>query len=362
MNQITIYPNFGQITVDVTREHQLLNGADTKSILLDPLVKYELDLKKKNQGFEEGQNVIVVKDNVEKYGILRNLSNDYVDLEIDNVLCRIRNYSSILQQFEKEEDEIDRIYVESRTSLSYLFNQISWKPVYMIHLKDELASLNLNAIINTSQEIEGEITLIAGDFQYPSRALSKSENTDSSALVSIEKFSDYHIYNLGYLEIDQQFPKSIYLKDNIEVSKFYSHDINSKNIVNTGYSFTAPDFLPSGSAYVYLDSRYIGTFFISETQKDNSVELLIGPTSYLSCISNISIEEDEYRKIHIDTQIFNQNSTEVELTIRYYVGNASVLYSQPEITEIVKDFLEWDLSLDSQENYLFQLDLILSIL
>lgn len=358
MSKFIIYPNFGQVTLKVDKEIKLFNEVDTKSILLEPLVKYDLYLKN-NKGFLEGEKVIVVKNNIEKKGILRTLTNEYVDLEINNILCRIREYSSILQEFEKNEDDENLIVLESPSILTYLFNSISWKPVYTVHLKNDIASLSLNANIDSVEELNGKFTLMTGAFSYP-----KMNSRSLTPEISSEKFNEYHSYELGLLKIEQHKPVQIFSKDEIEVSKYYSHDVNSKNIVNNGYSFVAPEFLPSGNVYVYISedsSRYIGSFYITETLKEEFVELMIGPTTSVSCVSIIQeFDNDESKKVNIETQIFNQNDNEIDLTIRYYIGDSTLLSTTQEITERVNNFLEWDITIDGSQKNTYEIELSIS--
>ena len=144
------------------------------------------------------------------------------------------------------------------------------------------------------------------------------------------------------------------MKDSLEVSKFYIHDVESSNVVENGYSFVSPFFLPAGDVYVYIDSRYIGSFPFTETLEEESVEMMIGPTSSVSCISVIEKTEE---KTKITTKIYNKTNEDIDLTIKYYVGKNAIT-SIPPYTERINDKLEWDLTVDNSQEYLFEVELL----
>ena len=155
-----------------------------------------------------------------------------MSLLIDNILCRIREFSSILQEF-KNEDGKNRIILSEPSTLTYLFYEISWSPVYIINLKNETGSFSLNASIKSKQNLDGEFTLMAGTFNKPVTARASASLQEEQREIPGEKFSEYHSYDLGYLEINMKEQKSIHIfsRDELEVSKFYSHDVGSKNVV-----------------------------------------------------------------------------------------------------------------------------------
>ena len=349
-----IYPTFGSVNVKVEKTVKILDGIDLNSILLNPIVKYSIDLKTDKECFKKGDDVVILKndkehkedkEHIEQRGKLIELTADYVDVEIDNILHRITEYSSILQKKDEKSENI--LHVSSPSFLTYLFNKISWSPVYTINLKENEASLVCNANIFV-KEIEGDITLISGSYSKKS-----------------QKFEECISYPLGNIKIVDSKVIPLFSKEKLEVLKFYTHDVSSCNIVENGYSFEYGSFLPEGNVYVYIDSKYVGIFPLYETQKEDSVELKIGQSREISCYSTIeshSKKEDgkELTLINITTKISNKYDKDVELTVKYFVGETTVNSSSEPYTERINDFLEWDIIVNAFQNYLFETILLIS--
>ena len=347
--KILIYPNFSQVTMTITDKAQLLSQIDTDSILLDPLVNYRLEMgKSMNQqiqpeSFRIGSEVIVTKDGVELKGILKNLTDDKAEIEIDNeVLCRIKNYSSVLQEIN---NSINTITVGDVSNLSYLFHSVGWTPIYTINLAEDIASISCTANIYSYSELTADISLIAGSFSSTVRMNSTSD-----------KYDQFHSYDLGNTTIKDTETVHIFAESGLEVSNFYTHDVSSE-VVNHGYSFISPRFLPEGKVYFYDQSRYIGIFEVKETLESSAVELIIGQTTEVTCLSTIQSQESEgIMTTILKTKIINEKNCNVDLTIKYYIGKSTLLSSSIPITERQNDFLEWDLVIDDVN--LFEVEII----
>ena len=331
MNCFFIYSDFGQITTHVEHKTNLLDGIDTNSILLNPLVNYTLELFQK-EDFKIGEAAIVIQNGTEMKGILKALNNEYADIEIDNVLVRVKNYESVLQEFEKKK-ETSSIVLENPANLTYLFNTVGWSAMYSINMKDDIGSLSCTANISCLEKLSGDFTLKAGMNSYP----------------------------LGYLDLENSHVAHLFSEGDLDVSKFYTYNVEKEKVFH-GYSFTAPRFLPTGTIYFYIDTNYVGDFSMKETTKENTVELIVGETDSIKCISKVEeFMRDNHRNIKIISEITNHSERSIDLTIQYYVGNSTVLEIDHPITERVLGNLEWDLEIDYGQKYLFVVNITLNI-
>ena len=281
-------------------------------------------------GIGEGDEVIVEKNGEENIGLLKKITDEYVDIQVEDSICRILEYSKVTQK-----DKKTSILVERPTKLTYLFKGISWKPIYALDIK-ETASLSCNANILSKQKIEGNFKLVYG----------KDTNKEKRKTV----------YDIDNETIQGEEIVPLFMEDNIEISKFYCHDANI-NTLEYGYFFVSSHFLPEGEIYVYKNTEFIGQFHFLESKEKTSIELMLGESDLLTCVSSLEINElseDEKdqeieNKETIRTVLNNQNDEDVDLTIRYYIGDRKIKYSEPQYTARINNCLEWDVVVYKQE-------------
>lgn len=331
MKHFTIYPNFGQITEIITKDAELLDSIDTKSILLEPAVDYELELK--NTEFSKGDQVTVDSN---KTGILNKLTDNWVEIITDNSLCRINNYSTIERNVKAKPNIIHLQSSVSKINLTYLFQDVSWKPIYTVHIHTktdkEYGNITLMADIKTGERLEGNFCLITSERKF---------------------------YDLRSSVIINNKPIILSSTVDLEMLKYYSHNIETENIVEKGYSFQTPIYLPEGNAYTYVDGKYFGLFNIPETYENKFVEFSLGPTHLLKCSTTVCSTGKQFK-----TYIVNETDLDADLTIKYFINDFKVISSTEKITEVkkigLKTCLEWDMEVEANNSSIFDVTLDLS--
>ena len=317
MISFRINPSFGQITVDVKNKHKLFNNFDFNTILIHPLVNYHIETIK-NNSFVVGEEAIVLKDSINEKGILKSIEDDFIDIEIDNVLCRIKDYSGVLQEVQNK-----YIIVDQETTLNYVFYSVFWKPFYTLNYQDKSLICSANIVSND---------LLSGDFTL---------RTDD----------DKFVYHLGELEFQGNMITQLFFKKDLDLENFYIHNINEKS---TEKKISFETSLPyEGDLSFYKDEKYVGTFPILKIDEDE-YEFNIGQTSDLLCRSQFKTVEN---KIIILTNIKNNLDQELELTLRFDLEDKIFKSSSEPITEKYGNILEWDILVDSgleKENYEFK--------
>lgn len=401
-DQINIYPQFGQLVsswdVDCATGNYsipLIKTCDKNTILLfnsnntgGNSLEYNL---RDGDPFQVGSE-IAVSNEVGTYGAyvigkMSEITSDYVDIvaEVDNKTrtYRINKYKqiSVSKPPAGTTIEIDLTDLEGSLQLSYLFNDIYWKPSYNMILTDgdRIKLLKLVGSIgnNTDQELKGNVTLMAGEIRKPSgsnsRALFRSESASQNIKGGIEDgtIEEYYEYNLGEKSLKGESKIDLFSLDDIKSRKYYYHITGSYDAVYWGYEFKAPQFLPSGSVYIYSSASskprpklsYVGTSSVKESRENEDVVLMVGKTSQIRIETKISEKDQEItvgkeittgkekkkynqKLVKIKTVITNPLSKPVNVVIKHYIGNSTVESVSPAPTRIKDGYLEWIMSVN----------------
>ena len=387
---IVIYPHFGQQVsswnVDFAQgdyKIPLLKSVDTNSLILfnvhEGINPVNYNLTDRKDIFNIGDEVAVSAEvgvHV-KYvvGKLASITNDYIEVvgTIDDKTktYKIKNYNQIAVNKEPEDPyvNIDLTNLTGKLQLSYLFDGIGWKAHYNLIFNDdkiELFKLIGTVENNTGQNLSGDLVLVAGDVLKPyhddqqttARAMVMSELSEAS--VTSEKIDEHYRYNLGNKCIKNKTNVDLVSLTDIESEKYYIHNLSSYDRMDYGYKLVAPKFLPTGEIYLYYHQNeeiiYTGTSQMKEHREGDEVELVVGKTTQVQIISEISeksssekvsekssSEKGNEKEVGINSNIKNLSSSSASVILKYYVGNSKVISSDQTPTNKKRGYLEWKL-------------------
>ena len=363
--KIIIYPNFAQRISSWCLKDSSGNYSIplSKSIDYDSIIllhssekqsdELEFKLLREKESFQIGDEVSVANKvggtNVK--GRIINIENNYVDIITQNELHRVYDYKHLVTHSKHLQGclSVDLTNKKGTLKLSYLFGNVGWKSHYMMFINKHEVSLKLVATINTSEKLNGEIILVAGDVPLNnSRELVRA--AQSVNRVQEMEFNEYHRYNVGTKCIVDNARVDIFTHLISNNQKYYYHDTNSSNVVTFGYVFNAPKFLPSGDVYIYDNLMYAGNHRMKEYQEGDKTEIKVGKTTKVQIQSHVSdISESEDKDlIEIETNITNHTSSPIVLMLKHYVENRKIISS--DVPFVLRDgYVVWELHVPSQK-------------
>lgn len=391
-DHLIIYPNFGQRISEWDigsacgkYNIPLMDTADNDSVIVyvdNNGQTNNIDYKHihSKELFSIGMKV-AISDEVNKYGrhvsgYISKINADSVDIiaEIDgnSRTFRINDYK-IISAYGKSNQPDTLVATikptdKGKLKLSYLFGNIGWEANYkLIVNEDKIIKCILGATIvdQNTEDLEGDVTLVAGSISRPRQTQTRSLMLSASPVSDTTqqgKFQEYYKYNIGHKELADETRVELVSCDNVESKKYYSHDV-STNTVSYGYKFTSPTFFPSGKVYIYNnDLMYIGTSHISEHREGDKVDIKIGPTTQVQAntvLTKVGPSEDnnEY-DVKIETNVTNGLDNPVLFTIKYYIGTDKVIKTNLNYTRIKNGYVEWDLMANPKKGKVI-IDLVL---
>lgn len=348
-------------SVDINSIFVINDQGEILSFSYIPETNIGINLTDRNTG--EKVEITVTKDSQNITGKVISLNDHNVLLSSNNKLITIRNYDKVIVNVADDNTRPKIILDENKGgefTISYLLSNISWKCMGTALILNDKMFLRLTGSIsnNTETDMTANLTLVSGDvyqnYRYNNdnyenvapRALAMTSSQKvSSKSVNTSMLEDYVKYNVG--------KKTIHNKDiaelgtlEIPVNKIYIHETRTKDTVNYGYRFIAPQYIPACDINVYnmMDGNveqynFMGTNSIDESQKDDKIDLIIGNSTMLSCKSVITTskiplneqpENDSGEKWYtikenLLVEIKNHNSKESILILKHYVGNKEII-------------------------------------
>lgn len=326
----------------------------------------------------------VIKNNQMINGKILSLDDNNVVLMTDCQISSIRKYDQIIINIANDLTRPHLIFHHEFKSatLSYLISNISWTCNGTALISDNILYLRLAGTINnnTETDIAAKVTLVSGDvyqsapsrnqsYEYAPRAMVKMSAPIDSEKTPTSMLEDYTRYDVGN-RVVHAIDIAELGTETYPITKIYIHDTSSDDKVQFGYRFEATGFIPACSINVYsincdmsIDS-YLGSNNIKESQKGDTVDVILGGSTVLQCKSLISISNDTViqdditagkynlvinhdHELHmitedITTDIYNKGSKNVQLLIKHYVGNKLLVESKCEpYKKREHGFIEW---------------------
>lgn len=338
------------------------------------------------------KEVEVTKDGNTIIGKVISFDNNDITVMSKNKVIVIRQYDNLILNVDEDVAKPKLVLdnVTSRFTVSYLLNNIKWSCTGTILISTSKNTLQLRLVANitneTEHDISGEVVIVSGKIYQKmkyndnvtgfSAKLAMSPQPQNIATSSLEDYVKYQIGNkllrtnnmieLGAVEVP--------------FNKVYIHQLGA-DVVKFGYRFDAVDYLPSCSVNVYttdnnsIDS-YIGSAELEEKQKHDEIDVIIGETTKLQCVSTIIVTEDSIintpeeassygvtfnkprdgRGMHlvtedINVEIMNRNVKKSFLIIKYYIGNKQLVDLRCNSFKHRKNgYLEWYFQIEGNSN------------
>jgi len=394
--RLIIYPTFGQrmSSWDIANASGKYNIPLMETTDKDSVLLYILDPKENiktidynhihsKELFSIGTNVAIA-DKISKpgryvTGYISKINNNSIDIISETTdkarTYRINDYKIISAYGRSNQPDILVVNIKpedkGKLNLSYLFGNIGWSAYYKIILDNnniKSCTLAANITDQNSEDLTGEITLVAGSISRPqteshsrTRSMMAVSSAQTSSSEDYGKFEEYYKYNIGKHKLSDENRIDLVTCTNTHSQKYYSHDVFSRNWVTYGYKFDAPTFFPAGKVYIYTKEKdnilYTGSVYLSEHREGDKVDLSIGKTTQIKAETNLirsdrkvkivtkdDKEQEEYEyDIIIETSIDSKIDDPVLFILKYLIGNDKLLDSSYPITRRKDEYLEWEM-------------------
>ena len=330
------------------------------------------------QSARRGRTATVYQDNVQIQGTVLNLSSNTATLLTEQGIVHIRDYDRV--ETESTEDFTRPRLVPQRkdkdVSVSYrLDDLLRWHCTGTAVIEGNKMNLRLAGQIDngTGREIVADTLLVAGDIAQEEeygqpRAMRAMMASPEQEEVSSGMLEDFTTYKIGPQAIGAHSTVELGVEA-IEVMKLYQHNTR-RDIVNVGYRFKTPKFIPRCTIEIYAGkdrsiSSFLGQSSVKETPRGETVDIVLGESTRLQCQSevirsdyqatkdilqrkNIVVGEREWRAVREDltTLIANHDDQVAHLIVRHYVGDKLLLDISCQQYQKRKDgYLEWYLAI-----------------
>ena len=267
-------------------------------------------------------------------GEVLDINSDFVTIVNAEEVIQIRHPDRISLMQSDNEITHQMIMIDGRYTdkihVSYICSSINWTPKCSIISGKGTIKLIISGIIDNSshKNIEADTSLVSrGNKEY----IQPSSISMKKSIISSNTNLDNVIFPIGKRVIyDKQFVQlSTYTVDYIKV---YVNDVDTK-IVNVGYTFTSPGFIPNCDVNVYdATMTYIGNSQLKEYRKDDEIIVYMGETSLVKCKNIITYSdtiEDDYvvNTKSVITTITNNTGKKIKFILKYFVGEDEYLFT-----------------------------------
>lgn len=265
---------------------------------------------------KDGVIASVTKNDKVTTGSIMTWNGSTITLTTESNIVTIRNYDDVTISSTDNYTRPTLIIDPNRNrtfTVSYLLDNISWKCIgtALIDIEKHVMYLRLAGIItnNTGDNIRAVASLISGEVyqnrnNYPtyltprySMAMATEAAPINNKRVGTNMLEDYVKFNIGERIIHTNEDVAELGTWNFSVIKLYTYKTQG-DVVNFGYRFTTPEYIPSCSINVYsmnsgngVDS-YLGSDTIDESQKSDEVDITLGETTLLQCESTVTVSND----------------------------------------------------------------------
>ena len=252
-------------------------------------------------------------------------------------------------------------------NINYLTRSISWKPtgICIIDPDNDTLSLQIKAaIINTDGDLlNANINLIsskvaANEIIQAKRSLQAEALTVENQHPMDVNVEDYYEYPIGSIPLQY---RTVTIIDNISsnLEKIYICVVGDKR-TKYGYRFKTPKYIPDMEVHIYdKNNLYLGKTKIKETRPDNEVEMLLGESTLLTCVSTATLNTREITKNNngdsekskiathkIECKIRNNSQRDQMLLLRYPLGESKIVnMTCNPYRNRTEGFIEWDMTI-----------------
>ena len=403
IDSLTIYPNIALVTTAATPPtHQLLSGFVTDSVTLRTAKNRSRPITiTAEKGMETQRMTVTIADGKQIKGYVKLVNGDtihIVDTEGRTVI--VRKWLSVVS--DTAPHDRPTVLITDQGTLRYMIESITWRPIYDLYLdSDPIISspgtLSMAAQVTNETGLDLDIrhaVLLAGtakiehssNNRYQTFAASRSMakvSTDAQPDSTIGEFDELLSYDIGEQLLNgQTIFKPLADYDVDRVTKKYVLNLQtqaqSQQHIEADYGYTVSTVgtdLPAGIIRIYANSQelntvmLLGSVHIPRTPATGQIETMIGSTSRIRAkVVNQSVTEDfveannklkQYTEgvksragsgfftiteTHITGKAINDYEHQVPITLRYYIGSASILEAS---NEAVKrgTYAEWAVKL-----------------
>nr|QBK90942.1 MAG: HNH endonuclease [Pithovirus LCPAC201] len=311
--------------------------------------------------------ILTDQDNTQTEGVILAIRKNEVILHGDGKYIRIFQPKSIISVKHVElHPWISLLGIQSpnyNILLQYILDSLSWEIHYSMTLlrKKEINISVRAAIVNNSYTsfLSKNIILMAGKMAHPPKNSHRFESNLPMASLAVK--SD----NPPGKSYSEDLIKVMEFEGVLRPGKMY---MNTDKVYQTGYlklyrhhfgrvqteiiyRFDSPDQMPAGEVLVYNGDQedFIGTSFMTESNKGQLVDLLMGQSS-LQVISTIdlgktvmiNLPEGEFRadEIALTAQFTNPRQEPVPVLLIYHAPRR-IVKSNPKYRHRVGHTYEW---------------------
>jgi hypothetical protein len=378
---VQYHPNPGNtITVPKSAERSTIVVLADDGSVVDFEYRPGTDLAQSVNNRDSGDRVqvTVVAGKTKTTGTIVRMDADTVTLVSNGELILINGYDRL--SLKAPNDYLrPRLLLANDSApvtVSYLLSSIAWFCSGTAIISNTTMHLRLSGTINnnTETDIRATVKLVAGDVRqnrdssesYPRSALASAAPQMRRETVATSLVEDYTSYDVGARTIHSEDVAELGVWD-IPVHKIYVHETHSYDEVNYGYRFKATDFLPACNVNVYTGKSgpigsYMGSGHIQESQKDDEVDLILGGSTIVQCLSELVVDDVEitdeklakkyeltlgprqWRLLttELTTTISNTGSDPANLILRHFINDSRLVSIDcKEFKQRKNGYLEW---------------------
>ena len=287
-------------------------------------------------------NVIIKKKNETYSGKIVSIDKSSILLNTEQSLVNIRDYDVIIVDKKFSNNLNDDLFVINKNIkniyVSYIVNNITWKSKCIGLLNNNDKTINfkiIGSISNTNDRcFKGKTQLIS----------SKNHKSKNKNLFALSE--EYIKYEIGEKTIENTVIEKL-VDFTSKAIKIYEHDTKEIDKVKFGYKFPVEYHIPECQIDMYMKEnklKYMGTYNIKETKNGSNINLIMGLSDMVKCVSTSTTDEivgtaeilasyniqstDNNVKISntdIAVSISNDNTEKSQLIIKHYIGDSKLI-------------------------------------
>jgi hypothetical protein len=251
--------------------------------------------------------------------------------------------------------------VDSKISLDYIINRITWKSDYVLNIKQNKANLSGWITINNNSGKsfkETSLHVLAGEINRANKPkkLYKIVRTmavmDSAPTASHKAYQGYHLYTVPFsvtLANNEKTQLKFISQNDIHIERNYSSTLSNPNHLNGEINHAVLQYikldklkypLPKGVVRSYSKLKdtniLLGESKIAHTPKETPISLKIGKNFDVKVKETLLNRNDEHWSLNVDVKYSVKNSSDelkiIKLIIPFNKNEGSKVKSKEKFT------------------------------